>query len=118
MSSTNAGVGFAVPIDIAVATAERIINGEEIEPGFLGLTGDQPADGAAGVRIESIETGSAASSSSLEVGDVVLSMDDAPVTSIAELAGLVSVRVPGEVVTLQVIRGSEQLEIDVAVGRR
>ena len=36
-SSDNAGVGFAVPSDTIVLIAERIINGESLELGFLGV---------------------------------------------------------------------------------
>ena len=44
-SSDNAGVGFAVPSDTIVLIAERIINGESLELGFLGVSGDTPTDG-------------------------------------------------------------------------
>ncbi|MEO0494761.1 MAG: trypsin-like peptidase domain-containing protein, partial [Actinomycetota bacterium] len=37
-SGDNAGVGFAVPSDTIVLIAERIINGESLELGFLGVS--------------------------------------------------------------------------------
>ena len=117
-SASNAGVGFAIPIEIALDTAQRLADGESIEPGFLGIEGSQPESGAAGVEITAITGGSAASASSLEVGDIVQSVDGAPVTDITELAGLITVRTPGDIVELEVLRGTTLLGVDVTVGRR
>lgn len=117
-SASNAGVGFAIPIDTALDIAQRLAAGESIEPGFLGIEGSQPESGEAGVEVTSISGGSAASASSLEQGDIVRSVDGAPVTDITELAGLITVRTPGDTITLEVLRGTTLLEIDVTVGRR
>lgn len=118
LSGTNAGVGFAVPIDTAVRIANLLVAGEPIESGFLGVTGADPADGSAGVEIDSIEPDSAAARAGLEVGDRVLSIDDAPVTAIEELAGLVLAQQAGDEVTLKVVRNGEDLEIDATLGAR
>ncbi len=117
-SASNAGVGFAIPIDTALDIAQRLAAGESIEPGFLGIEGSQPASGEAGVEVTTITGGSAASASSLESGDIVRSVDGAPVTDITELAGLITVRTPGDTITLEVLRGTTLLEVDVTVGRR
>ncbi len=117
-SASNAGVGFAIPIETALDIAQRLAAGETIEPGFLGIEGSQPGSGEAGVEVTSITGGSAASASSLEVGDIVRSVDGAPVTDITELAGLITVRTPGDTIALEVLRGTTLLEVDVTVGRR
>ena len=118
ISSNNAGVGFAIPIDIALKVAERLEAGEEIESGFLGVFGEAPSDGAAGVEMTEVTNDSAADLAGVEIGDIVLTMDDAPVTSIAELAGLVTARTPGEEIVLGVKRDGESLNIKVILGRR
>ena len=56
-SSDNAGVGFAVPSDTIVLIAERIINGESLELGFLGVSGDTPTDGTLGALVTSVVPG-------------------------------------------------------------
>ncbi len=118
LSGTNAGVGFAVPIDTAVRISNLLVAGEPIESGFLGVTGDDPSDGSAGVEIASVEPGSAAEVAGLEVGDRVLSIDGAPVTAIEELAGLVLARQAGDEITLKVVRNGQDLEVDAVLGVR
>ena len=117
-SNTNAGIGFAIPIDTAVSVADRIVAGIPIEAGFLGVAGGQSIDGAAGVQVTSITEGSAAEESGLLVGDLILSIDGAPVTAFEELAGLVVARAPGDVIELEVVRNGEPLTVEATLGAR
>ncbi len=116
--NVNSGVGFAIPIDTAVSVADRLAEGEPILRGFLGVEGGPAVDGSAGVEIRSITPDSAAEEAGIEVGDRVLSVDGAPVTQIQELAGLVASREPGDVVALEVVRGEEQITVQVPLGQR
>ncbi len=117
-TNTNMGVGFAIPIDTAVSIADRLVAGEPIIGGFLGVEGGAPPNGAAGVEVRSITPGSGAESSGLQPGDRILSVDGAPVTIFEELAGLVAARVPGDVVELEVVRGDEVLTLEATLGQR
>lgn len=117
-TNTNMGVGFAIPIDTAVSIADRLVAGEPVIGGFLGVEGGAPANGAAGVEVRSITPGSGAEASGLQAGDRILSIDGAPVTLFEELAGLVAARVPGDVVELEVVRGDEVLALEATLGQR
>ncbi len=117
-SGTNAGVGFAIPIDDAVRIADLLVSGQPIEPGYLGVKGQAPESGEAGVEIVEVTDGSAAELAGLEVGDRVLSLDEAPVTTITELAGLVLARQAGDEVELKVIRNGSEVDIDAVLGSR
>jgi S1-C subfamily serine protease len=117
-SGTNAGVGFAIPIDDAVRIADLLVSGEPIESGFLGVTGRSPADGSAGVEIIEVTSGSAAEAAGLKTGDRVLSLDGAPVTQIEELAGLVLAHQAGDLVSLHVVRGDDEIRLDATLGVR
>ena len=118
VSNSNAGVGFAIPIDTVISVAEHIVAGEPIEPGFLGVRGDVSSDGSAGVEVTEVTPGSAAETAGLQVGDRILSIDGAPVSQFDELAGLVVARQPGDVVVLDVVRGGETLAIEAVLGQR
>jgi putative serine protease PepD len=117
-SSTNAGIGFAMPITTVVNVAERIVTGESLEPAFLGVRGVPPSDGSVWVQIESVEPASAAEAAGFEVGDIVLSLDDAPVTSFNQLAGLIQTSFPGESVMIEFVRNGERIVVDVTLGQR
>ena len=117
-SNTNAGIGFAIPIDTAVSVADRIVAGVPIEAGFLGVAGDQAVDGSAGVEVTNVTAGSAADDAGLQVGDLILSIDGAPVTAFEELAGLVVAQRPGDVVALEVVRNGQPLTIEATLGAR
>lgn len=117
-ANANAGVGFAIPIDTAVSVADRIVAGEPIESGQLGVQGGQTVDGSAGVELKSVGEGSAAEDAGLLVGDRILSIDGAPVSNIQELAGLVVAYLPGDVIELEVIRDGTPLTIEATLGQR
>ena len=117
-SNTNAGVGFAIPIDTALSVAERILANEPIESGFLGVTGGPSSDGSAGVEVTEVTPGTAADAAGLMVGDRILSIDGAPIGLFEELAGLVVARQPGDVVELEVVRNNELLVVHATLGQR
>lgn len=118
VSNTNAGIGFAMPISTAADVARRIVNGESLDPGFLGVNGTQPQNGQVGVLIAEVTTGSAANDAGLLVGDVVQSVDGAPVIAFEELAGLIQTSFPGEEIELDLIRDGERITVRVVLGER
>ena len=109
-SSTNVGIGFAIPIDTAVKVADRIVSGGSLEPGLLGVLG-QPQDDGIGVPIAEVTDGSAAAEAGLRPGDRIITVDGAPVTSIDEVVGLVQSHFSGDRVELEIGRSSENLTL-------
>ena len=115
-SQANVGVGFAIPIDTALRIADLLVAGEPIQRGFLGVRGGEPEGGEAGVELTEVTPGSAAEGAGLQIGDRVLSLNDAPVTGFIELAGLVVANQAGDIVRLEIVRDGEQLTIEVELG--
>ncbi len=113
-SNSNVGIGFAVPIDTAIEVADRIVEGDPLEPGVLGVSG-QRQDTGAGVPVVEVSPGSGAETAGLQVGDRVLTIDNVPVTSISELTGLVQSRFSGDSVELEVQRGDATLTLDAVL---
>ena len=117
-TTANVGVGFAIPIDTAVRIADLLAAGLPIEPGFLGVRGEEPADGEAGVVLTEITDGSAAETAGLMTGDRVVSFNGAPVTEMVELAGLVLANQAGDAIVIEVVRDGELIEIEAVLGLR
>ncbi len=113
----NVGVGFAVPIDLAKSVADRLVAGKPIEFGYLGVQ-TRDADGSrVGGLVASVESGSPAQAAGLEVGDVVVKVDDHPVASGSDLAAAIRARQPGEKVQLTVYRDGHELHLTVTLGK-
>jgi serine protease Do len=117
-SGGNEGIGFAVPIDVAVRAARSIVAGEPIEAGYLGVTGTEPQTGRSGALITGVVAGSAADAAGLEVGDLVVAVDEIPIGSIEDLAAAVQAREPGTAVQLAIVRGGQSMEVTVVLDTR
>ena len=106
-SGGSIGLGFAVPSDTVELIATRIVQGESLELGYLGISGEPGGGDDLGVVIAEVLVGSPAEEAGLETGDVIISVDDEPMHDIAELSAAIKLRRPGETVELTVRRGGD-----------
>ncbi len=114
----NIGLGFAIPSDIALNVAERILKGESTELGYLGVWGTDPEIGEPGALIVEVEPGTPADNAGLMEGDLIVQMDDEVVSTFTELAAKVQFRVPGTEVELVVVRDDVRITLTVVIGSR
>ena len=112
-------VGFAVPIDTALAVADQIRSGDGSdtvligERGFLGVA-VKPLDPATAARlgvsegalVVGFDTGSPAEGAGMTAPAVISSVDGQPVPSLDELGPLLHSHVPGDSVTVEWIDAS------------
>ncbi len=117
-SGGNEGVGFAIPVTRAMQVAERLVSGEAIESGFLGVSGQDTLEGRGGALIESVEPGSAAEAAGIEAGDLVVAIDGSAIEGIEDLAGQVRTRHAGDTVEVTVVRDGEEQTVTVTLGER
>lgn len=112
------GSGFAIPINDALATAGQIRSGAptstvHIGPPTLlgvGVNGRSQSESLPGVILFEVLRGGPAEQAGLRDGDVLLSIDGAPVNSANELTDVLDRHYPGDVVDLVWIdRAGEQL---------
>jgi S1-C subfamily serine protease len=118
LSGANDGVGFAVPIDVANDIAQRVVAGEEIQSAYLGVSLGVVETGQAGALVEEVSPGSGADEAGLQPGDLVISIEGAPVQSGGDLAAQIQTHQPGDSVDLQVVRNGEQTTLTVTLGER
>lgn len=113
----NVGVGFAIPIDIAKSVADKIVAGQPVEFGYLGVK-TQDADGArVGGLVASVEPDGPAAKVDLAVGDVIVRVDDNPVASGTDLAAAIRAHNPGDRVRLTFYRDGSEHQVTVTLGR-
>lgn len=117
-SGGSEGVGFAIPVDRAVSVADRLINGEDVIPAFLGVVGSESTSGEAGAVIDEVRPGSPAAQAGLEPGDVVVAIDGRRVDTYADLVAVILGSQPGDQVTLSVQRSGQELQITATLAER
>jgi len=89
---------------LGVYVAQAVEGGPAAEAGVLG--GNRPVQIGEGTQIQA-------------GGDVVSAINDVPVYSFEDLVGyLVTQASPGETVTLTLLRGDEEVQVDVVLGTR
>ena len=101
------GLGFAVPSDTVDLIATRIINGESLELGYLGISGQAGEGDDVGVVVAEVLPGSPAAEAGLEAGDVIISLGGEPMYDITELSAAIKLRRPGETIELTIRRGGD-----------
>lgn len=122
-SGASAGIGFAVPSDLARPVIEQLLRGGRVERGWLGVAvGDVESPPGrpprAGAQVLGVERGSPAARSGLRQGDVITSVDGARINNNRELVRGISAIPPGQNVKLSLVREGRLVEITIQVGRR
>ena len=112
----NLGVGFAIPSDTALLVAGRIVNGESLESGFLGINGTDPTVGRPGALVTSVVENTPAEAGGLLSGDLIVGFDGETIPGMTELAARVRLSAPGTVVEFEVIRDGDSQRLQVTLG--
>jgi S1-C subfamily serine protease len=114
----NVGIGFAVPIDIAAKSATAIVQGRQIEIGYLGVTASPTTGGRDGALIAVVAPGSPAQKAGLRAGDLVTSVDGQAIQSHSEMIAAIRAHKPGDEVTLGVTRGGSETAFTATLTQR
>lgn len=125
------GMGFAIPIETAIATADKIISGEVIEYPYLGISMldvsslssnskyyslIRGTDITSGVLVASVVDGSPAEDGGVETGDIITAINDQSVTSVAYLKYYLYQYSVGDTISLTVYRNGSEKTISVKLG--
>ncbi len=116
VATANVGVGFAVPSDTILIIAERIVDGESLELGFLGINGATPTDGTFGALVSLVVDGSPADDAGLKVGDLIIGVNGELVTTMEQLSADFKFFRPGDEIEIEVVREGERVMLQVTVG--
>ena len=124
-SGSFAGAGFAIPSQIAKATAQELIAHGKVEHGYLGISIENvtPANAqffnlkeATGALVSQVSPDSPAARAGLKSGDVIDQLDGQKVVDSSSLQIAVSQRQPGQKMQLGVIRNGQPMSLSATVG--
>ncbi|SDS84639.1 putative serine protease PepD [Paraoerskovia marina] len=121
--SGSIGLGFAIPVNLALDVGEQLIESGSAEHAFLGVTladTTVTADGVTrlGTEVGEVTPGSAADEGGIQAGDVIVAIDGDPVSGAASLTGYVRERRAGEVSTITLVRDGKTQDVDVTFQTR
>lgn len=127
-SGGSVGIGFAIPAKTAKEITDRLIRGEKIERGYLGVQiGDLlpdvkealglPAD-TKGAFVAQVTAGSPAADAGLKEEDIVTSINGEAVNGASSLTRRVAAARPGDRLRLEILREGRRQTIEVRAGRR
>jgi serine protease Do/serine protease DegQ len=120
-SGASAGLGFAIPSDLAAKVMKQLIAHGKVERGSLGVDAQDltPRVAAAlgikatqGALITDVLPGSPAAAAGLKPGDLVTSVDGQPVTDAQDLRNAQGLAPVGSTLVLDVDRNGHSLKLD------
>ena len=121
------GLGFAIPINKAKRILNKLIKGEKVLYGWLGIRIQDLNEDLksyfgikekSGVIIVKVYNNSPAQKAGLKEGDLILSFNDRPINTTLELMRLASSSEVGKEVILKILRDNKELDIKVKIGAK
>jgi len=125
-SGMNAGIGFSIPINLALRIAEDLTDDGEVTRGFLGIL---PADidseiakiynlnDESGALVRKVTKNSPAAKAGLQVGDVILSVSGQKVESASKLPVIVSSYKPDSEIKLDILRDGKPMSLTAKLAK-
>ena len=126
-SGTSLGIGFAIPAEIAAPIVEQLKSGKTITRGYLGISIEPVSGDLAdslgiaknrGELVQLVEQGQPADRAGIRAGDIVLSVDNKPVTRDQTLSFIVANIPPGTRVPIELIRDGQRRSVTATISKR
>jgi S1-C subfamily serine protease len=129
-STANAGMGFAIPVNMARIVVDRIVETGDVRRGKLGISFEDPAPApvrelrgaappagpaAAGAVVTRVEPGSPADVAGLKTGDMVTEIAGTPVRDMSHLRTRLGLLWIGDVAELKVVRNGKPAVIRATI---
>jgi serine protease Do len=112
-SGMSAGIGFAIPINMALRVAEDLIDDGAVTRGFLGILPTDVDEEAmklwglneeSGALVQRVTSNSPAAKAGVQVGDVITGVQGQKIENASKLPLIVSSFKPGTEISIDVIR--------------
>ncbi|WP_425988795.1 Do family serine endopeptidase [Brevundimonas sp. TWP2-3-2] len=124
----SVGIGFAIPASIAKTVTDRLMSGQAIQRGYLGVQIQDLLDeyreplglpeDQDGAYIADVTPGAPAEQGGLRAGDVVVALNGRPIASSSDLTRQVGQAAPGDNLRLEILREGGRQTINIPSGTR
>ena len=138
VASNSNGIGFAIPIDIARPIMQQALAGQKLARPFIGvrfvsidyqvkqaqklpvangaLVG--PGQDANGQALPAVDPSSPAAKAGIKDGDIITAVGGQTIDTNHPLDAVISQFAPGQTVTVDILRGTTKLSVQVTLGTR
>lgn len=114
-SGSSAGIGFAIPSDIAVNIANQIIKTGTVQIAFMGIEMGKNNTNIKGVLINSTVPGYPAEKAGIKAGDIITEFDGKAIETTFNLLAQIIRHNAGDTVKVRVYRKSSYIDFDVTL---
>ena len=120
----NIGIGFAIPINLALQIMEQLLDKGEVERGFIGvqvqnLNADLAEafgiENQKGAIVNSVMADSPAQEAGLQPGDIIVSINTKPVKVASDVRNHIGLLPVGEQVTFEILRAGDKMSLQTRV---
>jgi putative serine protease PepD len=122
-SGGSIGLGFAIPVDLAMSISEEIISTGRVTHAYFGLetipippAAAAQAGVSAGLYVRAVVPGGPAAQAGLRASDVITSIEGQPATSNVQLQELSLTKKPGDTVSIAYTRNGQSATTTVTLG--
>lgn len=122
------GIGFAVPINVVKPVIESFKNSGTFEEAYIGISAydsnvipylsSNSSNFTSGIYVVQISSSSPASSSNLQEGDIINSVDGISVSTMSDLKEYIYTKKPNDIVTLNISRGKISKDISITLAKK
>lgn len=118
------GIGFAIPTALATKVMEKLIRDGRVIRGYIGITGEEyppfnasgnGGDRIHGIKVNKISPNGPAAHADLQVGDIILSVNNKPATSVIETMDQVAEIRPGTTIPVLLLRNGQQITAQITI---
>jgi serine protease DegQ len=124
-SGGNVGIGFAVPINMAMSIVDQLVEFGEVKRGMLGVLIDDLTPDVAqaldldvdtGAVVSSVSKNSAAEAAGIKAGDIIVGVNGESIISRTDLRNTIALMREGSNVKIDLIRDGSRKTVEATIG--
>lgn len=120
------GIGFALPINLAVNSYNQIVKTGKVSRGAIGIQFAREENAAllkaygasSGIFVQSVTDGGPAAQAGMKASDIIVGVNGQTVNTGDQLVSIISEARPGTTMNLKVLRDGKTIEVPVKIGDR
>lgn len=126
-SGGSMGIGFAIPATLAHQVMDQIAIHGNVTRGWIGIEAQDITPELAesfklklvqGALIAGVMRGGPADRAGLRAGDILLTIENKPISDTGSMLNLIAALTPNQKATLKIARAEQTINVEVLIGRR